>query len=53
MYRTVCPLRGPGSIPGQGGCILIDFSLINHTLPIRPDPVWQKMAQSSMAPHNL
>jgi len=26
----------------------MDFSLADHTLPTRPEPAWQKMAQSPL-----
>ena len=29
-------------------CISRDFSLVDHTLPTRPEPAWQKMAQSPL-----
>ena len=27
---------------------MADFSLADHTLPTRPEPAWQKMAQSPL-----
>jgi len=45
MYITVCPLRGLASIPGH--CRVFQVILFTaHTLPTRPEPARQKMAQS-------
>jgi len=46
MYLTVCPLRGPGSIPCCDKVFQGIFPLADHILPTRPWPTWQKMAQS-------
>ena len=47
MNLTICPLCGPGSTPTQPWwSVSRDFSPAAHTLPARPEPVWQKMAQS-------
>ena len=40
MHLTVGLLRGPGQ------SISRDFSMVDLTRPTRPEPVWQKMAQS-------
>jgi len=40
-----CPLHGSGSIPGHGR-VFQGISLADHTLPTRPQPALQKMAQS-------
>jgi len=39
--------RGPGSISSHDGQFK-EVSLADHTLPIRPEPAWQKMAQSPL-----
>ena len=44
MNLTVCPPCGTGLIPGMTEYFKGFFSG-DHTLPIRPEPVWQKMAQ--------
>ena len=47
IYLTVCPRSpwsGLNSQPWRS--ISMDFSLVNHTLPARPESAWQKMAQS-------
>jgi len=44
MNLTVCPPCSPGSIPSHGRI----FQGIFHTLPTRPEPAWQKMAQSPL-----
>jgi len=49
MYLTACPLHVSGSIPGHGGIFQGIFPLADYTLPTRPEPAWQKMAES---PHN-
>jgi len=52
MYLTVCPLHGPGLIPGHGGDYKRFFPGWSHTPPICPEPEWQKMAQSP-PPHTI
>ena len=42
MNLTVCPLRGPGSIPSHGG---VFQGMAGHTLPSCPEPMWQEMTQ--------
>jgi len=39
---------GPGSIPSHGGAFQGIKSPTDRTLPTRPEPAWQKMAQSSL-----
>jgi len=48
MYLTVCPPCGPGSISGRGGIFRGISLLAGCTLPTRPEPAWQKMAQSPL-----
>jgi len=43
MYLTVCPHRGPGSIPSHGIVFQGIFPRL-ITLPIGLESVWQKMA---------
>ena len=45
---TYCPVCGTGSIPSHDGIFQRIFSRAYRTLPTRPEPVWQKMAQSPL-----
>jgi len=44
---SACPPRGPGSIPSHGR-IFRGISLADDIPPTRPQPAWQKMAQSPL-----
>jgi len=44
MNLPLCPPRGPDLIPSMAE-YFEGFFLADHTLPIRPEPAWQKMAQ--------
>jgi len=48
MNLTGFPPIGPGSIPSRGGIFQGTFSLTDHTLPTRPEPARQKVAQSPL-----
>jgi len=48
MNLTVCPLHGPGSISSHGGVFQGIFPSADQSLPTRPEPAWQKMAQSPL-----
>ena len=48
MYLTVCPLPWPGFNSQLCRSILRVFPLADHTLPTRPEPAWQKIAQSAL-----
>ena len=45
-HRLSSPWSGFNSQPWQS--IPSDFSLTDHPLPARPEPVWQEMAQSPL-----
>jgi len=47
MYLTVCSLW-PGFNARLWRIISRDFSLTDHNLPTRLEPLWQKMVQSSL-----
>jgi len=50
MNLTVCPLCGMNRV--QFPAVAEYFkgvSLTDHTLPIRPEPAWQNMAQSPLS----
>jgi len=48
MYVTVCPLCDPCLIPSHDGVFSRDLSLADRTLSTRPEPAWQKPAQSPL-----
>ena len=46
-HLTVCPLRGQGSIPTAMAEYFEGSFPADLTLSTRPEPAWQKIAQSS------
>jgi len=48
QWNSSLSSRWPGFNPHQLRSISRDFSLADHTLPTRPEPAWQKIAQSPL-----